>query len=113
MNLASVDVRHGERGQVTVAVSGEVDLAVHDQLADTLKAIASGGAKRVLVDLSKTSFLDSGGIRALITGLHAAHAHQAEYTVTGAAGIVRQVLEVTGVLAALTGQPSADIRPAA
>lgn len=94
--------------EVVVAVSGEIDLAKHQQLADSLEtAVKTAYAeliKKVVVDLSQTSFLDSGGIRALVNGRQAADAAGIEYLVTGYSGMVHTVLEVTGVLAFLTQQ---------
>jgi anti-sigma B factor antagonist len=93
------------KGQVTVSVCGEVDMSVQKQLMTALSEAASQTAGgRVVVDLSHTSFLDSSGIAALVTGMRAASEAGAVYRVTGATGLVQQVLTVTGVLALLTGE---------
>jgi anti-sigma B factor antagonist len=93
------------RGKVTVWVSGEIDMAGQQQLTEALcKAAAVAACGQVLVDLSQTSFIDSSGLAALIDGMRAAQQAGATYRVTGTAGLVRQVLEVTGTLGALTGE---------
>jgi anti-anti-sigma factor len=57
----------------------------------------------VEVDLSAVRFLDSSGIRLLLIGRRAADERGVAYRVTGAQGIARQVLEMTGVWAHLSG----------
>jgi anti-anti-sigma factor len=56
----------------------------------------------VVVDLTGVTFLDSSGIRALLTVRRIADEHGAALTVTGAHGIVRRVLTLTGLLGLLT-----------
>jgi len=106
MPLARIDLRSDHPDEVVVAVSGEIDLAKHGELLSALETAVKKAdidvARRVVVDLSQTSFLDSGGIRTLVHGRQAADAMGIEYLVIGASGIVHTVLEVTGVLAFLT-----------
>ena len=106
MGLTRIDMHTDNAREVVVAVSGEIDLATHDWLLDTLETAVKKAdaevAKKVVVDLSQTSFLDSGGIHLLVHGRQTADAVGVEYQVIGASGIVRTVLEITGVLAFLT-----------
>ena len=47
-----------------VEVAGEVDMATAPQLAEAVEG-ASGPCRRVVVDLSEVTFLDSSGLRAI------------------------------------------------
>jgi anti-anti-sigma factor len=47
--------------------------------------------------------MDSAGINVLLKGRRLADDHGKQFRVTGAAGIVRQVLDITGVTAHLSG----------
>jgi anti-sigma B factor antagonist len=49
-----------------IAVRGELDLATAPRLCVAISAARTRGARRVLVDLSATTFCDSTGLRALI-----------------------------------------------
>jgi anti-anti-sigma factor len=49
-----------------VKLSGELDLAVEDAATLALRAAASDGRARLVVDLADLSFLDSTGLRVLI-----------------------------------------------
>ena len=94
-------------GVLTVAVSGEVDLAsapdVEQAIADALR---TDGVTTVQVDLSGVRFLDSSGIALLLRGRRDADERAVGYRVTGVRGIAKQVLELTGVLAHLSSGPT-------
>lgn len=85
-------------GTLVVWVSGEVDMAAERALDKALRqALAADGARRVVVDATDLSFLDSSGIHALVKGHHAARNSGVAFSVRNATGAVRRVLEVTGV----------------
>lgn len=107
MDAARIAVHSHDPRQVVVAVYGEIDISVHDKLLDVLQsAVKIADVTKVVVDLSGTSFLDSGGIGVLVQGRQAADLLGIEYLVTGVTGMVHRVLEVTGVLTLLTHQQS-------
>ncbi|WP_196279146.1 STAS domain-containing protein [Catellatospora vulcania] len=109
METSGVDLTGNDPSEAVVAVSGEIDLAVRDDLLDTLHtAIRSAGVARVVVDLSQVSFMDSTGLHVLIAARERAHRSGVGFRVAGATGIVRRVLAVTGVLDLLTGETDAD-----
>jgi anti-anti-sigma factor len=98
---------------LTVAVSGEVDLSTARELENAiLAAVQADGVTEVRVDLSGVEFLDSSGIALLLRGRRAADDQRVRYRVTGAHGIARQILEITGVWTHLTGE-SSDSQPSA
>jgi anti-sigma B factor antagonist len=103
---------HRDGSILTVVVAGEVDLAtsptVDRAIAD---AIATDGVTVVRVDLSGVEFLDSSGIALLLKGRRGADERGIGFQVTGAHGIVQQVLEMTGVWAHLSGDPSQPTTP--
>jgi anti-anti-sigma factor len=95
---------HRSGDVVTVAVSGDVDLAAGTVVGDAIDhALAADGVALVEVDLSEVHFLDSSGIALLLKGRRAAGEREVPYRVTGANGIALQVLELTGVWEHLSG----------
>lgn len=93
-----------------VAVAGDVDLSTSPALAHAVAtAVDAAGDLMVVVDLSGVRFCDSTGISALVQGRRLAQQHGVRYRVTGATGLVLDVLEITGVWEDLsgTGEPSA------
>ncbi|HKD96675.1 MAG TPA: STAS domain-containing protein [Micromonosporaceae bacterium] len=103
MNL-TVSTRRAA-GEAVVAVTGEIDLASGGQVdREIVEAIDGEGTVSVVVDLSEVRFMDSSGIAVLIRGRRRADEHGVSYRITGANGMVRQVLELTGILAHLSGE---------
>jgi anti-sigma B factor antagonist len=97
-----------DAGTMIVTVAGEVDLATTGQLEGELNAAVEAAGTTVIVDLSAVTFLDSAGINTLLRSRRLAEEHGRQLRVTGAEGIVRQVLEMTGVLAHLSGASQSD-----
>lgn len=96
MHVSVSNQRDGDA--VTVAVFGDVDLSAAPAVADAIdEALAADGVKRTEVDLSGVVFLDSSGITLLLRGRRRADDLGIGFQVVGAQGIVRQVLEITGV----------------
>ena len=87
---------HG--GVVCLAVSGELDLATAADLEDAVAAAAARpGVREVLIGLSGLRFLDASGIAALSRARTGAARSGVLVRAEGARGVVRRVLELTGV----------------
>ena len=97
-----------EAGRTVVALRGECDLAVSDQLTSALLA-AVRTAPVVVVDLSELTFLDSSGVHGLVTAHHAARDAGGRLYAVAPRGMVATVLEITGVGELLS--PPAGSRP--
>ncbi|WP_144126577.1 STAS domain-containing protein [Catellatospora sichuanensis] len=109
MEVAKVDVHGGDPREAVVAVSGEIDLAVREDLLNSLyETIHTADVTRVVVDLSQVSFMDSTGLHVLFAARKRAHRSGVAFNVVGAVGLVRRVMAVTGVLELLTGEAVAD-----
>jgi len=99
----SVSVRHDAAGGARVSVAGDVDLATVGQLDQGIEtAVDADQTTSVVVDLAEVAFLDSSGIASLLKGRRLADGLGKPYWVTGARGIVREVLDLTGVSAHLS-----------
>jgi anti-sigma B factor antagonist len=63
-----LDVRSEDRdGLVHVALRGELDLSSTPKLEDELERVEADAPQTLVLDLSKLVFLDSTGLRALVT----------------------------------------------
>jgi anti-sigma B factor antagonist len=92
-----------------VRLGGELDLAAGELVSRELKrAITAPGTRAVRVDLSGLRFIDSSGMSVLIKGRRTADETGVAYQVTGATGMVRHVLSLTGLLEHLCAGPPAD-----
>jgi anti-sigma B factor antagonist len=89
---------HREVDQVRLAVSGDLDLASAEQLANRALALIPDAPDRLVVDFSGVAFCDSAGIRALLTVRRAALEAGREMRLTGVRDRhVRWVLHVTAL----------------
>jgi anti-anti-sigma factor len=90
---------------VTVGVAGEVDLTAGAAVeAAIMSAFADQDVDSVVVDLTAVTFLDSSGISVLVKARRVADERAFNYRVIGADGIVRKVLDLTGVWPLLSGE---------
>lgn len=103
---------------VRVAVAGEIDPltvgSLHAALTGTLRRHRPD---RIELDLSAVTFLDSTGIRTLLTGLVTAQRAGCTLTVTEASPRVHEMLRITGLLEVFgladRDRPGAALRPSA
>jgi len=54
-------------GRVTVVLRGELDLSTVGKVQDELRRVEASSPPLVVLDLSKLTFLDSTGLRCLVT----------------------------------------------
>jgi len=91
----------------TLSPVGELDMCAVDRLGSAIQdALGTQHCAGVVVDLARVTFLDCAGIGALMAGRNTAVRHGCGYTVVNPHRQVRQVLELTDVLTALTGHPT-------
>lgn len=89
---------------VRLSLSGEIDLAVRDELRRSLlAALGAASVRDVLVDLDAVTFLDCSGIGALAAGYNTAVATGRGFRLIGPRGLVRDVLILTHLLPLLAG----------
>jgi anti-anti-sigma factor len=85
-------------GAVALAVHGEVDLASAPKLEEELDRIIDGGARLVVVKLENVTFIDSTGLRVIITAADRLEGLEGQLFVDGASAAVAKVLEMTGLI---------------
>jgi anti-anti-sigma factor len=93
-------VRISSEGTETLvlAVSGEVDLATAPDLEEAVTAaVSTTGAQAVRIDLAQVSFMDSTGLRVLLSGRQAAEQRGLAFTVANPQPHLLKVMRVTGI----------------
>ena len=87
-----------------LAVAGEIDLAVAQDLRDaTATALRGRGLRRLVIDFAGVTFLDCSGISVLLAATNTAHAQDVDAVLINCSPLVLRILEITGVTAALLG----------
>lgn len=83
-------------GRRVVALHGDVDLAVADQVRDALeKQVAAG--RPVLVDCTGIAFIDSRGLSALICARHAANQASVSFQLAGVSEPMHRAMRAAGI----------------
>ena len=66
MTILELDTKERE-GLVQVSLRGELDLSTADKVEDELRRVEEGGDNLLVLDLSGLTFLDSTGLRVMVT----------------------------------------------
>jgi anti-sigma B factor antagonist len=92
-----------DAGTTTVTVAGDVDLSTVAELDQAVMAAVADGPPSVVVDLAAVTFIDSAGINTLLRNRRLADERERHFRIINPTGVVRDVLEMTGVLGHLSG----------
>lgn len=59
-------------GQVTLAIEGELDINTAARVDEAVERACAGNCEELVVDLSELTFIDSSGVRALLSAVSVA-----------------------------------------
>lgn len=85
-----------ERGWRLIAAAGEIDISSAPALEQAIDLALDDGADRIVLDLGNVTFMDSTGLRTLITTQRRLN-DPGDLAVVVGAGPVRRLLEIAGV----------------
>lgn len=94
-----------ERDIAVVVPRGRLNMVAAKQLRETLAEVVAGGTNRVVVDLGETTFLDSSGLGALVSGLKAARQAGGDLRVARPTPEVLAVFQLTNIDKVLRPRP--------
>ena len=86
-----------DRDTGTVRVTGEVDLTSAPRLEQTIRELIDGGVRRLVVDLSSVRFMDSTGLRVLMSSYKRLEEVGGSLVLGRPSEAVRRVLDVSGL----------------
>ncbi len=93
-----LDIRSEDRdGLVHVALRGELDLSSTAKLQEELDRVEGGDPKTIVIDLSKLVFLDSTGLRCVVTADERGRAAGRRVVVVRGPDPVQRVFSITGL----------------
>ena len=94
---------------VLVRVEGELDMASAPRLGRVLNTALDQGASTVSLDLTELTFLDSTGVRVLISAHRRAADQGCVFTLSRPTRSVRRALHLTGVDQVLVIEPGSSL----
>src|SRR5438309_8273211 len=81
----------------TLSVAGEVDLTSAAKLEDAVSELADGSLRRLVIDLSSVSFMDSTGLRVLLKANKLLEGSGGTLVLGEPSEQVRRLLDVSGL----------------
>ncbi|TDD71521.1 STAS domain-containing protein [Actinomadura rubrisoli] len=85
--------RYGDH--TIVAVGGDIDVETSPRLRDFLLGLVEDGARHLVIDLGRVTFLDSTGLGVMIGVFHRLGAANGSMSFAGGSSAVRGVFHVT------------------
>ena len=75
-------------------LQGEIDLHVSPEVAESLRAMTAKRPNRVVVDLTKVTYLDSSGLAVLIEGMQNVQEYGGQFAVAGVQESVKHIFDI-------------------
>jgi anti-sigma B factor antagonist len=82
-------------GQVTISLKGELDLSSVGKVQEELRRVEAEGPALLVLDLSSLTFLDSTGLRAVVTADERARENGRRFVVVRGPDAVQRVFTIT------------------
>lgn len=79
-----------------VGVNGRLDQALNPTLEQELTTLLEEGKARLIVDLSQTDYINSGGLRTLVTGWRKARQQDGNLVLCGLNGRLQEIFGMVG-----------------
>ena len=76
-------------------LEGEIDLHVSPALTQSLNAMTEKKPERMVIDLSRATFIDSAGLAALILAMQTVQAYGGRFFLTGLHETMRSIFETS------------------
>ena len=92
-----MDTRTLEQSLPIIELEGEVDVYTAPQLKQQMISILEGGAKMMVVNLTKVEYLDSTALGVLIGGLKRMRERDGNLVLICPSPRIRRVFEITGL----------------
>ncbi|WP_420645202.1 STAS domain-containing protein [Candidatus Leptofilum sp.] len=79
-----------------VGVNGRLDQTLNPELEQQLTTLLNDGNSRLIVDLSQASYINSGGLRTLVTGWRKARQQDGNLVLCGLNGRLQEIFGMVG-----------------
>jgi anti-anti-sigma factor len=89
------EVREGRR---TLVLRGELDIAAAARLEAALRDVSANGTTAMTLDLSRLTFMDSTGLRAVLLAKEVSDSHGCELSIVPGPPGIQRIFELTALL---------------
>ena len=91
---AAAPVLHQDRANV-LAIEGDIDLHVSPAVTASLNEMIKKKPDRIVIDLSRATYIDSAGVAALILAMQEVEAYGGRFFLSGVQETIRSILETS------------------
>ncbi|VAW39395.1 hypothetical protein MNBD_CHLOROFLEXI01-1163 [hydrothermal vent metagenome] len=92
----TIQQEEGENGIWIVAINGRLDQTLTPILEQHLTALLDEQHAQLIVDLSQASYINSGGLRTLVTGWRKARQQKGNLVLCGLNGRLQEIFSMVG-----------------
>ena len=78
-----------------LALDGDIDLYVSPAVRESLNAMIKKKPERIVIDLSRATYIDSAGVAALMLAKQEVEAYGGKFFLSGVQEIIRLILETS------------------
>ena len=78
-----------------LAIEGDIDLHVSPAVREALNAMIKKRPERIVIDLSRATYIDSAGVAALILAKQEVEAYGGRFFLSGVQETIRSILETS------------------
>ena len=96
-----------------LAIAGDIDLHVSPIVTEALNGMIKKKPRRIVIDLSRATYIDSAGVAALMVAKQEVEAYGGEFFLSGVQETIRLILETSGLDRIFWIFPDADTALAA
>ena len=94
-NPLRIESCQADEHSAVLSLQGEVDVANGHEVREAALSLLGSGVKTLVVDLSKTQYLDSAGLGILVGLLKRARESERRIVIVGAQPQVKRIFEIT------------------
>jgi len=90
----AIPVQHQHPPNV-LPLEGDIDLHVSPAVTESLNAMIKKKPERIVIDLSRATYIDSAGMAALILAMQEVEAYGGKFILTGLQETIRSIFETS------------------
>ena len=90
----AIPVQHQHRPNV-LPLEGDIDLHVSPDVTESLNAMIKKKPERIVIDLSRATYIDSAGMAALIIAMQDVEAYGGKFFLSGLQETIRSIFEIS------------------
>ena len=103
-----IDTEQLGEGAYVISLSGEVDLYTAPEFKQQLLEVIGKGAREVIVDFSKTTFIDSTTLGVLVGGVKRLRTNDGQLSLVCSDRNITKIFEITGLDRVFTIYPTRE-----